>query len=1148
VSTEPGTLHAIARHLVLALQPLQNAVADLPAFRTFLYRLGWEAKSLPPEYTALAAKVDQALASLNALGETPEPAHVLALLEEVKGVYQGIKSITAAPDGVDAPEFLSEIGDRMFNLLLVDYLTAAFPGAYSSLLAVGIITQENVNEKPGRPGYLLSRFRWEEIPKILTDPLSILERMYGWGTDDLDFHRISGDLLGIFLALGWPAYIGQVDDDLGRDFMDRPDDILPRGEWELRLPVLLDNIGGEEVEVGLALLELPPQGTKAAGLILQPLLPAVIGTSFDLTEDLKLELRAGTNIVTTLGLLIRPGDVSVKFPLQPGTVLPDAGFGVTLHYAPPTPALLLGTPGQSRFELKGAATTFTIDVHNGQLELKFEAAPQELKLVIAPGDLDGFLGQLLGKGERAIPMELGLRWSNSAGFSFLGGTGIEFSTQPHLTIGPLRIDQLSLAIKSTVGSGQPPNLTVEAGTAIGGNLGPISFSADGLGLKLALAFSEGNAGPFDVQFGFKPPNGIGLEIGGGGIVGGGFAKYDPEKEEYSGGLELVFQDTISVRALAILSTRMPDGSKDFSLLIIIDAEFEPIQLSFGFTLLGIGGLLGLNRTAAVEQLHTGIRDGSLQSILFPVDIVANAPRILSDLGRVFPAQPGVFLVGPMAKLGWGTPAIVTLELGIILELPRPTFAIIGVLRAALPVDEEPLVVLQVGFVGTIDFASGQLEFDASLFDSHVLSFTLSGDMAVRVYWKENANLLLSVGGFHPAYTPPPMNLRPMQRLAIVLFPDNPHVRAEAYLAITSNTLQVGARIEVSYDLELFNIYGFLSFDVLIQRSPFHFIADIAAMVAVRSGSHVLFSIQLQLTLEGPVPLHAHGTGSFEIGFSFFSITISASFDITIDTGALLAALTPIDVLSLLIGALGDPQNWRALLPVGRSSSVAVRKLPDSDGTLVLQPAGTLEISQKILPLNVAVQRLGGAAPDTAGAFTIKAVNFGNGTAPPVSPILEEFPPAQFFDMSDAEKLSRPSFAQYDAGVAIGEEIEPKTDYMQSRDVSYEVIYVPEHQPTPRFQIPGLLSGFSRAGSAVSNSPLSRSRTAPSPLSASAAVLVDRYAVVSTEDLSLHEAGAFFDTATSADQVLQGLVAQNPELSGKLQVMPAATVPTLELRP
>ena len=43
--------------------------------------------------------------------------------------------------------------------------------------------------------------------------------------------------------------------------------------------------------------------------------------------------------------------------------------------------------------------------------------------------------------------------------------------------------------------------------------------------------------------------------------------------------------------------------------------------------------------------------------MFPHDVVANAPRIISDLRRFFPPEPGTFLIGPMAKLGWGTPTL-----------------------------------------------------------------------------------------------------------------------------------------------------------------------------------------------------------------------------------------------------------------------------------------------------------------------------------------------------------------------------------------------------------------------------------------------------------------------------------------------------------
>ena len=163
----------------------------------------------------------------------------------------------------------------------------------------------------------------------------------------------------------------------------------------------------------------------------------------------------------------------------------------------------------------------------------------------------------------------------------------------------------------------------------------------GIGIDTNVAFAPGNAGPFDISLGFHPPNGVGLEVDGGGFAGGGFLVLDAAKGEYSGGLDLMFEDTIAIRAIGILTTKMPDGGEGFSLLILIATDFPPIQLSFGFTLNGIGGLLGLNRGLDLDVLHGGLRDGSLGSILFPMDVVANAARIISDLGRVFPPQRGL---------------------------------------------------------------------------------------------------------------------------------------------------------------------------------------------------------------------------------------------------------------------------------------------------------------------------------------------------------------------------------------------------------------------------------------------------------------------------------------------------------------------------
>ena len=320
----------------------------------------------------------------------------------------------------------------------------------------------------------------------------------------------------------------------------------------------------------------------------------------------------------------------------------------------------------------------------------------------------------------------------------------------------------------------------------------------------------------------------------------------------------------------------------------------------------------------------------------------------------------------------------SLELGVLLELPRPAFAIVGVLRLTLPAEEIAIVYLQVNFAGTVDFEKGQIQFDASLFDSRVLTFPLTGDMAVRLYWKDNPNFLLTVGGFHPSYTPPPMNIGQLARVGIVLFQGNPNARAETYFAITSNTFQFGARVELYAGEDIFNVYGFIGLDVLVNFNPFHFIAELAAMLAVRTGSDALFAVKLEGTLEGPTQWHARGSASFEIGF-VLTVTIRVKFDAVVGE-ARETTLPPIDVLPELTKALANLGNWRPRLPPASNQHVSLRELPDAATRLVLHPFGALEIGQKVVPLDIAIQRFGSRVPADGGVYRIGDVKLGGAPA------------------------------------------------------------------------------------------------------------------------------------------------------------------------
>src|SRR6185369_2417211 len=124
--------------------------------------------------------------------------------------------------------------------------------------------------------------------------------------------------------------------------------------------------------------------------------------------------------------------------------------------------------------------------------------------------------------------------------------------------------------------------------------------------------------------------------------------------------------SVSVKAFGLLDTKFPDGTEGVSFVVVIVAEFTPIQLGFGFTLLGVGGMLGLNRTVNTIGLGDAVRTGSLEHLLFPRNVVADAPAIIHDLATVFPAAPAHYIFGPMAKLGWGTPTLISADLGIVI--------------------------------------------------------------------------------------------------------------------------------------------------------------------------------------------------------------------------------------------------------------------------------------------------------------------------------------------------------------------------------------------------------------------------------------------------------------------------------------------------
>src|SRR6185295_2996602 len=85
--------------------------------------------------------------------------------------------------------------------------------------------------------------------------------------------------------------------------------------------------------------------------------------------------------------------------------------------------------------------------------------------------------------------------------------------------------------------------------------------------------------------------------------------------------------------------------------------------------------------------------------------------------------------------------------------------------------------------------------------------------------------------------------------------------------------------------------------------------------------------------------------------------------------------------------------------------------------VLLHPLGTLTVKQNVVPLNLDISTFGQAAPAGARSFSIGVSLGGQSQTPQTIP--DFFAPAQFFKMTDDEKLSRPSFEMMAAGVGFG---------------------------------------------------------------------------------------------------------------------------------
>jgi hypothetical protein len=689
------------------------------------------------------------------------------------------------------------------------------------------------------------------------------------------------------------------------------------------------------------------------------------------------------------------------------------------------PALVCGATDGTRLEL--GAFSYGVLVSGDAAGFKLHA--DKGKLVITLADGDGFLNKLPGK-EIQVPFNLGLIADTANGVRFDGGSGLKVNLPVAASVfGVFTVQYIALELKLAA----DPSAEVRGAFSV--RLGPFQASVDQIGTAISFAPIRNGLQQND-SLGdlvkFLPPKGIGLALDAGAVKGGGYLFIDAEKGEYAGALELKLLGVFSVKAIALLSTRRPDGSPGWSLLLFIYAQFK-VHIAFGIFWTGLGGMIGLHHRSDLDALTAGMKTGALDDILFPANPVADAPRIIDRYRQLFPIEQDTLLFGPMLEFAFSEPPIVYVRIGLIFELKnalggdKPVeltkVILLGQLLAQLPPRDTgapAIVKLLVDIVGFYDAPEKFLLIRSRLRDSfvgieHFAKLDLTGEMVLAMRFGDNASFVLSAGGFHPAFKDIPQGVPvDLERMAVSFGIGAIKIRNETYFAVTSNSVQAGCKFEVAADIDVAAIKGHLSFDALLYLSPrFYFIVELDFQVSLEAFGESLASVTVHMSLEGPGEWHAKGKFSFSI--------LWWDVDIGFDEKWGSAPAVEAERISAIDTVKNELSNRDQLMPgppLGGSALVTLAQNPS--GTVLAHPLSVITVAQKAVPFDVDIDRIGTRRlTEDHARFTIDDVLVGEQSAGGWEPVTDHFARGQFMELSEQQKLDGRSVETFTSGVRVG---------------------------------------------------------------------------------------------------------------------------------
>jgi hypothetical protein len=1051
-----GAGDSIVAELRRFFEPLILALASPHEFAAFMRRFGFNlgggdlTGAVAQLTQSRTAMIDFAALARAAVANGLNASDVVTLANSARPLLEGLRTISQAfsgvvPAGMSAQAFtqhLTSFPEELFNTLVTDYLTDNTP-AVLHILAFLDVTRVDQIPATGDPksrgiAYSLPAYDWDRISLLFDDPQEWAAQAYDWGVD-FDSDKFIYRLTRIIEYLGATADIDDMTNGQVAAFMPHVA-AAPVRPIIAYAPIMRVNTYSDagdldldaSGEFGVALFpvagEMDATRRSDGGIAVAPYTRGMASQSLALNEFATMTLTGSIGAVGGVIFAFRPSGAALAVGVEETAY--SGSFSVELAVAPPPgqqTIIFLGRENETRIEANAVVASLGGEASNAGSDFYVAGGVRNLKAVIDPGD-DGLLSALISDPIEITAGDILVGWRYGRGVYFEGGSNLTVSVPLNLDLGPISIEALSL----TLSLSRPPSITAAVTGALA--IGPFYAYAEGIGVTAVIVEDpDGILGNHDLRFGFKAPTGYALSLDAAPISGGGMiAVYE---HEYRGALALKFE-RFGFSAFALLSTRLPNGADGFSLAASIFGEFN-LPLGYGFFLTGVGGVIGVNRTVDTNAMREVLFEGRFTNLLFPADPIANAAKILEDMAAILPPREGQHLIGPVARIGWGTPILIEVTLGVVIEFGSHTrVLVVGSIASNLPTKDAALVSLNLAFFGEIDFAAGTISFDATLENSRILTWTISGDGAFRTGWAPRLDHVASIGGLHPSY-PRPANLPDLRRLSINFGTNNPKITLSAYAAMTLNTVQFGARADLYAKGPKIWLVGRLAaegnvyFDALIYFNPFSFDTKLGGSLSLLVDGDVVAGLGFDLRLRGPNTYKING----KVWVTVFGIDVDFHIEHEWGDEQSLPPAT-IDAVAVLRGAIERSAVLEPVVSAGRVSGVALASGVAAAGAI--DPGGGARFVQRAVPLGVALSKIGEA--QIAGASTLDLKAFGGSTALSLAPTKEEFVRGHFFALSEAERLRSPEFERFKAGFELSPDalvVDPAKAIVET--YGYEVI-------------------------------------------------------------------------------------------------------------